>query len=148
MHKRLLVFLKTAAVFVLGGFTYGALEVVTRGFTHISMGLLGGAAMCLLHFMNGTDKTPLKIFVILSVSASFITACEYVTGEIVNVRLGLGVWDYSMVPLNVDGQICLPFSLLWFALSAVGLMFDDLIRIKLFGENKAVLFTQIKNSIE
>ena len=42
-----------------------------------------------------------------------ITAIEFVAGAIVNVRLKLNVWDYSKMPLNLYGQVCLPFSLLW-----------------------------------
>ena len=31
-------------------------------------------------------------------------------------ELGWNVWDYSSMPLNLYGQICLPFSGLWFLL--------------------------------
>ena len=47
-----------------------------------------------------------------------------------------------MMPMNFDGQICLPFTLIWFALSAVGIMLDDLMRKKLFGEQRDILFLQ------
>ncbi|MDE6839119.1 MAG: putative ABC transporter permease, partial [Acutalibacter sp.] len=38
-------------------------------------------------------------------------------GLIVNTGLGLRVWDYSKMPLNLMGQVCLPYSLLWFGLT-------------------------------
>ncbi|MBQ3003172.1 MAG: hypothetical protein IJD82_05525, partial [Clostridia bacterium] len=44
-------------------------------------------------------------------------AVEFVTGLIVNHWLHLSVWDYSDVPLNLLGQICLPFSLVWFVIT-------------------------------
>lgn len=48
--------------------------------------------------------------------AGLVTAVELVTGFVLNVWLGLDVWDYSDLPLNLCGQICLPFSAVWFAL--------------------------------
>ena len=51
-------------------------------------------------------------------------------------RLGLNIWDYSNMPLNLWGQICLPFSCLWFFLSAVAIILDDELRYNIFGEEK------------
>lgn len=131
-------------IFTAGGFAYGLIEVSARGFTHISMGILGGAAMCLIHMLNRLPHTPLRLFKTLAISALFITVCEYITGEIVNVQMGLQIWDYSMLPMNIDGQVCLPFTLLWFALSAVGVMFDDFLRIRLMHEKRILFYTNKK----
>lgn len=133
---------KLLAVFTTGAFSYGIIEICARGFTHISMGLLGGLAMYLIHLLNRSGRTAPNVFLTLMISALFITACELITGEIVNRQLGLNVWDYSMMPMNFDGQICLPFTLIWFALSAVGIMLDDLMRKKIFGEQRDILFLQ------
>lgn len=65
-----------------------------------------------------------------------ITAVEFVAGMILNVWLNLNVWDYSNMPLNIMGQICLPFSVAWFFLSAVGIIMDDYLRYWIFGEEK------------
>jgi len=46
-----------------------------------------------------------------------ITMMEFITGCIVNIRLGWQVWDYSLLPFNLLGQISLLFSLIWFVLS-------------------------------
>jgi uncharacterized membrane protein len=48
--------------------------------------------------------------------AAMITHCELVTGCVVNLWLGLGVWDYSTLPFNLWGQICLAYSFVWFLL--------------------------------
>ena len=45
--------------------------------------------------------------------AAIISAIELGFGLLFNVRLGMNVWDYSAVPLNFMGQVCLPFALLW-----------------------------------
>ena len=61
---------------------------------------------------------------------------ELVAGVILNIWLGIGVWDYSHLPLNLWGQICLTYSLIWVVLSAVGIFLDDYLRWKLYGEQR------------
>ena len=103
--------LKPLTVFIVGGFAYGLIEVLSRGFTHISMGVLGGAAMCLIHRLNSGRRSVPRIAVRTLLSAAFITVLELITGELLNVRLGMHIWDYSSLPFNLDGQICVLFSL-------------------------------------
>lgn len=71
-----------------------------------------------------------------TVAASGITAIEFIFGLILNVWLGLNMWDYSNMPGNILGQICPQFMVLWFFLSAVGIILDDVIRWRFFGEEK------------
>lgn len=66
------------------------------------------------------------------VSAVIITIFEFFTGCIVNLWLGLGVWDYSGLPFNLYGQICLYFFVLWIPLSVVGIVLDDWIRYLIY----------------
>ena len=47
-----------------------------------------------------------------------------------------GVWDYSGMPLNYKGQICLPFSILWIFVSIAAVVLDDWLRYWLFGEER------------
>jgi uncharacterized membrane protein len=70
------------------------------------------------------------------IGAAVITGLEFLTGLIVNKMCGWAVWDYSGLPLNIMGQICLPYSLLWFVLSGVAIIIDDYLRYWLFGEEK------------
>lgn len=65
-----------------------------------------------------------------------ITAVEFLSGCVINLWLGWDVWDYSNLPFNVLGQVCLPFMALWVFLSAVGIVLDDYLRYWLFGEEK------------
>ena len=46
-----------------------------------------------------------------------ITSVEFCFGIIFNCILQQNVWDYSQMPLNLMGQICLPYTLLWVLLS-------------------------------
>ena len=51
--------------------------------------------------------------------AALVTAAELAAGLILNVWLGLGVWDYSDLPGNFIGQICPQFAAVWFGLCLV-----------------------------
>ena len=48
----------------------------------------------------------------------------------------LGVWDYTDMPFNLMGQICLPFSAAWIVVSAAAILLDDWLRWQLYGEDK------------
>ena len=65
-----------------------------------------------------------------------ITDVEFVAGLILNVWLGLGIWDYSNLPLNFMGQICLWYSALWYVLSLVFIPVFDYLRYWVVGGEK------------
>ena len=48
------------------------------------------------------------------VGALLITTVEFVVGCVVNKIMGLRVWDYSDRALNIMGQICPLFTVMWF----------------------------------
>ena len=57
--------------------------------------------------------------------AALVTAVELAVGALLNLRLGLEVWDYSSLPLNLWGQICPQYSALWWGFCLVfSPMFD------------------------
>lgn len=70
------------------------------------------------------------------IGGGIVTVLELPTGLVVNVWLHWGVWDYSNMPLNLWGQICLPYSLLWVLISLAAILLDDWLRWKLFYEEK------------
>lgn len=72
----------------------------------------------------------------MAICAFGITLIEFTSGFILNIIMQLHIWDYSNMPLNILGQVCLPFMLLWFILSLVAIVADDWIRYLLFGEEK------------
>ena len=72
----------------------------------------------------------------MAIGAIIITALEFIVGVIVNLILKWNIWDYSMLPFNILGQISLPFSLIWFLLSGIIIIVDDWLRYKLFKEDK------------
>lgn len=100
---------------LLGGFGYCLIEIIWRGRTHYSMFFAGAIVMSAFLYINDNYSLPLwaKCFAGMLI----ITAVELIFGIAFNIILREHVWDYSNVPLNFMGQICVPFSLLWFALS-------------------------------
>ncbi len=106
-------------VFLFGSFVYGALEILWRGYTHPAMLILGGSCLVFIYYFEGRFRDRVSFIVRNLLYALVITFTELVFGLILNVWLGLGIWDYSGLPLNLGGQICVLFSLVWFLLSLV-----------------------------
>lgn len=126
---------KLITIFVVGGIVYGMMEILNRGFTHITMGLLGGICFIVMHMLNGERmKGKINLLATLFVSAVFITATEFISGEILNNLLKMDIWTYRDLPFNLDGQICLLFSIIWFFVSVFGIVADNFVRKHIFKE--------------
>lgn len=128
--------IKYLFLFLVGGFTYFYMEILYRGYSHFSMIICGGFALILCGSLNQSSRFHPSLVTQVFLSMLIITALEFITGYIVNIRLGLHVWDYSQMPYNFMGQICLAFSLLWLVLSPACIFIDDLIRWIIFDENR------------
>ena len=100
-------------VFWIGAVGYPLIELAWRGRTHAAMALAGGLSASLLHRVSKTDR-PLWQQSLLGGLA--ITGIEYGIGILFNRRYR--IWDYRRMPLNIQGQICVPFTAAWCALSA------------------------------
>lgn len=100
------------------------------------MAIVGGICFIVIGGLNNYIPWSMKIWKQGIIGASFITAMELVTGIPLNLFMGLNIWDYSHVPFNFMGQICLPFSILWFFLSILCIFVDDWLRHFLFKERK------------
>lgn len=127
---------KTGILFYIGGMVYVLLEWLWRGWSHPSMFLLGGLCFVLLGLLNEGRRPELPMWVQSLFGACVVTALELACGLIVNVGLRLRVWDYSHLPLNFMGQICLYYFLLWIPLSSLAVLADDWLRFALFHEEK------------
>lgn len=131
-NKLLLYFL----LFQIGGFAYGGIEIIFRGYSHISMMIAGGICFILIGLINEVFPNEIGIIKQMALSAVIITLVEFITGLIVNVWLGLNVWDYSELKLNFMGQICIPYTIIWFFLSPLAILMDDYIRYYILGEER------------
>lgn len=134
--KQLKIVIKNLILFVIGGLIYNLVEILYRGNTHWTMFIVGGLCFLLVGWINKFLPWYLAIWKQMLIGGAIITVVEFVSGCIINLWLGWNVWDYSNIPLNILGQICLPFYFAWVGLSLVAIVLDDMIRWKLFGEEK------------
>lgn len=127
---------KHLVLFLIGGLIYYVLELVFRGHSHPAMIVVGGLCFLLIGGINEYIPWDMPLWQQSLIGALLVTAVEFVSGVILNVWLGLHIWDYSNMPFNILGQICLPFTLLWLALSLVGIILDDWLRYWFWGEER------------
>ena len=112
------------------------IELLWRGNSHWSMFVLGGLCFLIIGLINEQSRGKIPLILQMSISAVIITALEFVTGYIVNIKLDMNVWNYSDLPYNIMGQVCLLYTILWFFLSLLCIIADDWLRYRLFGEEK------------
>ena len=125
-----MILLQELLISSIGGGLYVLIELLWRGRSHISMFILGGLCFWIIGKLDHIRPIPVAGQAILG--ACIVTVLEYLTGLVVNCRLQLNVWDYSSLPFNLHGQICLPYFLLWIPLSAAAVFADNILRLLLF----------------
>ena len=105
---------RSALFLFVGGISYGLLELFWRGRTHWTMLLLGGVCfLCIGAIRRKGFSLPLRSLL----CALIVTALEFLTGCVVNLRLHWAVWDYSANHFQLLGQVCALYSFLWLLLS-------------------------------
>lgn len=117
------------ALYFIGGFVYVGLELLWRGYSHYTMFIVGGICFLIVGSMNEVIKKPMSLLLQGCIGSVIITLIEFITGCIVNLHLGWNVWDYSDMPLNILGQVCLPFMLLWVAIAILCVVVNDLLLV-------------------
>lgn len=120
-------------LFSIGAVGYGLIEIIWRGYTHWSM--LGAGGICFMFFGGISEKLKKAgLFIKGLIGSTFITGIEFIFGVIFNIILKKNVWDYSKMPLNIIGQVCMPYSCLWVLLSIVAIPFAGKINKRLVGK--------------
>lgn len=94
-----------------GGVLYGLIELCWRGRTHWSMVIVGGICFRLIGWIHQRFRGVFSTVVRCALCAVVISLAELAAGLMVNRQFQ--VWNYSELPLNLWGQICPIFSLLW-----------------------------------
>lgn len=136
MQKKIQLILKYLFLSVVGGTIYIGLELFWRGHSHWTMFILGGICFVCCGLLNEVISWEISISRQMFYGATIITLLEFITGCIVNLYLGWNVWNYSDVPLNIYGQVCLLFSIAWYYVSGLAIVLDDYLRYWFFGEEK------------
>lgn len=120
----------------IGGLLYVLIEILFRGHSHWTMFCVGGLCFWLIGLINEIIPWEMPLWKQCVLGAAIVTVVEFISGCIINLWLGWDIWDYSDMPFNLLGQICLPFSIAWIGLSVVAIVIDDYLRYWLFGEEK------------
>lgn len=105
-------------VFLTGMVSYPILEIIWRGYTHITMAFAGGICLTAIYFLSNRQPH-MNLFAAALAGMAVITAVELVFGLVFNVAAGMNIWDYSSKPANLMGQICAEYMLLWFGLCLI-----------------------------
>lgn len=114
MRLLIMKFAQHFFAFLMGYFIYSLIEIINRGYTHWTMSLTGGFILMILYAIN--SRKTMTLMKSCFIGSVIITAVEFVVGVFDNIIMNWNVWDYSGMPFNISGQICLLFSCYWFLL--------------------------------
>ena len=121
---------------IIGGITYVIIELFYRGHSHWSMFAVSAVSFILIGLINEFISWDMELWKQMLIGSGIVTILEFISGYILNIKLGWHIWDYNNVPFNILGQICLPFSIVWFFISLIAIVADDYLRYWLFNEEK------------
>ena len=129
-REKILEYLLVATI---GGVFYFALEVIWRGWSHISMAFCGALCFTFFYYIESDIRfRRLPLIFKAIVGGAFISALELAAGLVLNKLLLLNIWDYSYAPLDLFGQVCLQMSILWVLVSFIAFLLCDIIRRNIF----------------
>ncbi len=127
---------KPLVLFCIGAVVYALIEILWRGYTHWTMAALGGALFLIIGGINNWLSWDMPLWLQAIIGSLMVTGAELIFGIVLNIWLGLGIWDYSQMPFNFLGQICPQFTFAWMGLSLIAIVLDDYIRYWLWGEEQ------------
>ena len=113
--------------FSIGFLVYPTLEILFRGFTHISMAFCGGLGMTFFYLLS---FFPLRKAEKALLGMMFILILELLFGAVFNMLLQQNVWDYSNLRIHFFGQISLFYAVLWYFMAFAFMPLGDFIHKK------------------
>lgn len=126
---------KYSLLFSYGGMVYMCLELLFRGRTDPIMAFCGGLCFICIGGINNFIPWEMSFIKQCFIGGFLIvTPIEYIFGILFNQDYH--IWNYCSTPLNFQGQICLPFTLLWCIISIIAIVADDYLRYYIFNEDK------------
>lgn len=131
--------LKILIIWFILGMLYFTLEGIWRipkgGYANIIMLPIGGFCGLLVGSINQLPRFyDMKVIYQSLIGAGLVTLVEFLSGCFLNLYLNLGIWDYSNLPFNLLGQVCLLFSFIWLLIMPLCIWIEDKIRFVLFHE--------------
>lgn len=114
--------------------TYMSIEYLWRGYTFWEMGVVGGIVGLLIGGINNYIDWNMPLWKQGLIGTGIATLVELIAGLLINQDLTK--WNYSQLPFNFMGHICLYFTVAWFFVALFCIVWDDFLRWKLLGEDK------------
>ena len=130
------------------GMTYYAIEGIwginsNGGWANIFMLPIGGLCGILAGGLNQNKHFyRLKMIWQSFFGAIIVLIAEFASGLILNIWLNMNIWDYSDLPFNIMGQICLLYGILWFLMMPAVIWAEDMLRFYLWGEGHEYSFKE------
>nr|DAZ81222.1 MAG TPA: Putative ABC-transporter type IV [Caudoviricetes sp.] len=109
-------FIKYLLLLTFSGYIYVCIELLFRGRSDITMMFCASICVIPMIYLNNIFTYEVDFLLQLILCTIFATFVEYIFGIIFNTNYH--IWDYRNMPYNIDGMICLPFSLLWMFIAA------------------------------
>ncbi len=145
MNKKLI---KNIILFTVGFCLYITMEVLFRGYSFPLMGVCAGLVIVLLDKINDYISWDIDILVQCILGMLMVTIMELIIGTIfLDTNLLPVMWDYSNLPLNFRGIICIPFMALWMILSFIAILVADSINYYVFDEEPAPYYKLFGHTI-
>ena len=127
---------KYFVLFLVGGFLYYIIEILWQGYSHWTMFILGGICFIFAGIQNEYTLWEEPLWKQVIKVDAFVLIAEFITGCILNLWLGLNIWDYSNLKFNILGQSSLLFAVLFLPLCLIAIVLDDYTRYWFFNEEK------------
>ncbi|RHG19909.1 hypothetical protein DW272_01505 [Blautia obeum] len=124
-------FMKYLLLFTFSGYIYVCMELLFRGHSDITMMFCASICVIPMVLLNNQFSYEVDFLLQLVLCAIFATFIEYIFGVFFNSDYH--IWDYRNMPFNIDGLICLPFSLLWMIIAAWVIPLMDWMDCYIFG---------------
>mgnify|MGYP004499146515 CR=1 FL=1 len=123
--------MKYILLLTFSGYVYVCIELLFRGRSDISMMFCASICAIPMILLNNQFSYEVDFLLQIVLCAIFATFIEYIFGILLNTDYH--IWDYRNMPLNIDGMVCLPFSLLWMLIAAWVIPLMDWIDCYVFG---------------
>ena len=144
MKKQLL---KNIILFIVGLCLYISIEIFYRGISYRTMGIVAGIYAMIIGNRNDHISWDMPLVVQMLYGGTIITVMELIVGLLDKFILHINMWDYSNVPLNFMGVICVPFSCIWVLLSLIAILITDSIEYYVLHEDQQPYYRGITGKI-
>lgn len=125
---------KPLTLYTIGGIAYYMVEMLYRGYSSWTMIIVGGLVFMLIGNINEHLSWKTLLWKQCGIATIIVLIVEFISGCIINLYFNMNIWDYSDLPYNLYGQICLYYSIIWYFLSIIAIILDDLLRWLLYKE--------------